>query len=284
MKPKYGLFAGIVLVVLAAGVYLVFGGGDAPAELTLGERGIQQGAREDVEKGAEPVIDLPTAKMSNVVGCNTPPLLAKAANSVADVEVDHLRVVEGSIAGYRVVEDFIGGLANVDAVGRTTAVQGDLWTMSGGWRPVDDDTPATTTAPPNPELMAAWICVDVASIKSDKGSRDNRFRTAIMDTANFPVATFVTALDVPSYQDTDIPAGEAATFSVPGRLTMVGKEVDVRASVTIQRAEAPHSYELVAQIPVVCSDFGIDNPSNAIVSVRDEGMIEVSLAFARAPR
>ena len=50
MKPKYGLFAGIVIVVLAAGVYLVFGGGDAPAELTLGERGIQQGAREDVEK------------------------------------------------------------------------------------------------------------------------------------------------------------------------------------------------------------------------------------------
>ena len=65
---------------------------------------------------------------------------------------------------------------------------------------------------------------------------------------------------------------------------MVGKEVDVRALVTIQRAEAPHSYELVAQIPVVFSDFGIDNPSNSIVSVRDEGVIEVSLAFARAPR
>ena len=37
MKPKYGLFAGIVLVVLAAGVYLVFGGGDAPAEQSLEE-------------------------------------------------------------------------------------------------------------------------------------------------------------------------------------------------------------------------------------------------------
>ena len=279
MKPKYGLFAGIVLVVLAAGVYLVFGGGDAPAELTLGERGIQQGAREDVEKGAEPVIDLPTAKMSNVAGCNTPPLLAKAANSVADVEVDHLRVVEGSIAGYRVVEDFIGGLANVDAVGRTTAVQGDLWTMSGGWRPVDDDTLATTTAPPNPELMAAWICVVVASIKSDKGSRDNRFRTAIMETANFPVATFV-AVPLSPYLDSDIPDTGSATLDISGFLTLVGKGKAAKASVTIQRAEEPYDYELVAQIPVVFSDFEIDNPSNSIVSVRDEGLIEVSLTLA----
>ena len=284
LKPKHGLLAGIILVFLAVGTWLVFGRGDAPAELALGERAVVE---DGVEEATGPSTAVAPVEFTNVKGCNIPPRVKEAAYMVADVGISRLSVVEGSIAGYRVVEDFIGGLANVDAVGRTTAVQGDLFTHTGiRWvMPApDEDSPSTTTVPPVSDLSALWVCVDVASITSDKGSRDNRFRTAIMETANFPVATFVTALDVPSYQDADIPAGEAATFSVPGRLTMVGKEVDVRASVTIQRAEAPHSYELVAQIPVVFSDFGIDNPSNSIVSVRDEGMIEVSLAFARAPR
>ncbi|SVD68139.1 uncharacterized protein METZ01_LOCUS420993, partial [marine metagenome] len=232
LKPKHGLVVGIVLVVLAVCAYLVFGGGDAPAELTLGERAdVAEEGEDGAEEDPGPAVTAPAAKISNVLGCNLPPRVTEAAFSVADVAVHRLSVVEGSIAGYRVVEDFIGGLANVDAVGRTTAVQGDLFLMSGfNWSPVDDD-PATTTAPPNPELTGVWICVDVASIKSDKGSRDNRFRTEIMDTANFPVATFITGVGVSSadgmgipfsrYLDSDIPDGEAATFSIPGWLTMV---------------------------------------------------------------
>ncbi len=291
MKPKHGLFAGIVLVALAVGAFLLFGGGDAPAELTLGERAVEVEVVEDhggpgselegTGDGILPPDPLPVVQASNVIGCNIPPRLPI---EIADAAVHRLSVAEGSIAGYRVVEDFIGGLANVDAVGRTTAVQGDMFLMSSfNWSspaPLDgdDDVATTTSTPPNPQLTAVWICVDVASIKSDKGSRDNRFRTAIMDTANFPVATFVAA-PLGLYQDSDVPADGPVTLRIPGTLTLVGKEVQVTATVTIQRAEMPYAYELVAQIPVVFSDFGIDNPSNTVVSVRDEGLIEASLTF-----
>ena len=100
-----------------------------------------------------------------------------------------------------------------------------------------------------------------------------------MDTANFPVATFV-AVPLSPYLDSDIPDTGSATLDISGFLTLVGKGKAAKASVTIQRAEEPYDYELVAQIPVVFSDFEIDNPSNSIVSVRDEGLIEVSLTLA----
>jgi len=51
----------------------------------------------------------------------------------------------------------------------------------------------------------------------------------------------------------------------------------------VQRAAEPYDYELVAQIPVEFAFFGIDNPSNSVVSVRDEGLIEVSLTLAYNP-
>ena len=283
LKPKHGLFAGVAVVVLAVCAWLVFGGGDAPAELTLGERDVDF-HDDNVVDPAGPTSTMPPIEFSNVVGCNVPPRVREAAYSIADMGIGRYSVVEGSIAGYRVVEDFIGGLANVDAVGRTTAIQGDLFTHTSfrWWAPDEEDGPTTTTAPPDTSLVSYWFCVDVASIKSDKGSRDNRFRGPIMDTANFPVATFV-AVPATPFLDSDIPEAGPTTFTVPGFLTLAGKGHAAKASVTIQRAEAPHYYELVAQVPVVFSDFGIDNPSNTVVSVRDEGLIEVSLTFAWNP-
>ena len=286
LKPKHGLFVGIAVVVAAVGAYLVFGGGDAPAELTLGERAVIDEDRvtptsEGVDSDAGPSTTMTPIEFNNVMGCNVPPRVREVAYNIADMGIGRYSVVEGSIAGYRVVEDFIGGLANVDAVGRTTAIQGDLFTHTSfrWWAPDEEDDPTTTTVPPDSSLASYWFCVDVASIKSDKGSRDNRFRGPIMDTANFPVATFV-SVPVTSFLDSDIPETGPTTLTVPGFLTLAGKGHAAKASVTIQRAEAPYYYELVAQIPVVFSDFGIDNPSNSIVSVRDEGLIEVSLTLA----
>ena len=282
LKPKHGLFVGVAVVVVAVVAYLVFGGGDAPAELTLGERAVVE---DGVEEATGPSTTVAPVEFTNIMGCNVPPRVKEAAYNIADVGISRYSVVEGSIAGYRVVEDFIGGMANVDAVGRTTAIQGDLFTHTGFiWAlpAPDEDLPPTTTVPPDSSLASYWFCVDVASIKSDKGSRDNRFRGPIMDTANFPVATFV-AVPATPFLDSDIPEAGPTTFTVPGFLTLAGKGHAAKASVTIQRAEAPHYYELVAQVPVVFSDFGIDNPLNTVVSVRDEGLIEVSLTFAWNP-
>jgi polyisoprenoid-binding protein YceI len=287
LKPKHGLFAGVAVVVLAVCAWLVFGGGDAPAELTLGDRAVVDDAVESVET-SEPPVTYPPAVFTNVVGCDTPSRVTDVVDNIADVGRGRYSVVEGSIAGYRVVEDFIGGLVDVDAVGRTTAIQGDLFSLSSfNWTeptPLGEEPPSTTAAPSDESLASLWFCVDVASITSDRDSRDSRFRGPIMDTANFPTATF-TATPGPfsQYLVSDIPETGSATFTVPGFLVLAGKGHAAKASVEIQRAELPYAYELVAQIPVVFSDFGIDNPSNTVVSVRDEGLIEVSLTFAWNP-
>ena len=216
LKPKHGLFVGVAVVVVAVVAYLVFGGGDAPAELTLGERAVVE---DGVEEATGPSTTVAPVEFTNIMGCNVPPRVKEAAYNIADVGISRYSVVEGSIAGYRVVEDFIGGMANVDAVGRTTAIQGDLFTHTGFiWAlpAPDEDLPPTTTVPPDSSLASYWFCVDVASITSDKGSRDNRFRTAIMDTANFPVATFV-AVPPPfsSFHDSDIPETGPTTLTIP---------------------------------------------------------------------
>ncbi|MED5220995.1 MAG: YceI family protein [Actinomycetota bacterium] len=296
MKPRHGLVVGVVVVAVAVVAWLVFGGGAAPPELTLGERAEVEAEAEvgvvveswepaPVEDGtgeAGPTTTRPPAEFTDVEGCTIEPHVVEMAYNIADVGIGRYSVVEGSIAGYRVVEDFIGGLANVDAVGRTTAVQGDLFTHTGfRWWVSDDELPSTTTVAPVPRLASWWFCVDVASIKSDKGSRDSRFRGPIMDTANFPVATFTSRqVSVANDQHIDLPETGPLTVKVPGTLTLAGTTRQVSATVTVQRAAEPYDYELVAQIPVEFAFFGIGNPSNSVVSVRDEGLIEVSLTLA----
>lgn len=53
-------------------------------------------------------------------------------------------------------------------------------------------------------------------------------------------------------------------MTFPLEASLVGSEVQVAGS-----------------IDVLFSDYGIDNPSNAFVSVRDEGVVEFSLFFTQ---
>ena len=74
MKPRHGLVVGVVVVVVVAavGAWLVFGGGDAPPELTLGER-----AEVEVEDGtgdAGPTTTRPPAEFTDVEACAIEPL------------------------------------------------------------------------------------------------------------------------------------------------------------------------------------------------------------------
>ena len=76
-----------------------------------------------------------------------------------------------STVGYRVTEDFVGGLTNSEAVGRTHDVTGSL-------------TIAGTT------VTGSDFTVDMSTVKSNKSQRDGQFQGRIMDVAQFPTATF----------------------------------------------------------------------------------------------
>jgi polyisoprenoid-binding protein YceI len=108
-------------------------------------------------------------------------------------------VAGGSRAGYRVEEVLLG--QNVEAVGRTSAVTGEL-TVSGT------------------EVQSGSFSVDLTQVTSDEDRRDDAFQGRIMETATYPTATFeltepITLAELPA-------DGETVTATATGELTLHG--------------------------------------------------------------
>jgi polyisoprenoid-binding protein YceI len=158
--------------------------------------------------------------------------------------------------GYR-VDEVLGGI-NVTAVGRSNEIEGSL-TIEGTTASVD-------------------ATVEVANIVSDESRRDGAFRGTVMDVANFPTANFRTTepIDFGS-----IPAdGEQVTAIAEGELTLKGVTLPVTVEVTAQ-ANAD-SIGVLGNIPITFTDYGIDNPTNPVASLEDEGIVEFVLVFERS--
>lgn len=162
-----------------------------------------------------------------------------------------------SEAGYRVSEVLMG--VDTEGVGRTSEVSGTL-TVDG-------------TA-----VTAVDMSVDMASVTSDKDKRDEAFRDEIMDVATYPTATFVLTAPI---ELGAVPAdGEQVTATATGELTLRGVTNPVTFQVTAQYENG--RIGVLGAIPVVFSDYGIDNPSGGPVQVGDEGTLEFVLVFERA--
>jgi polyisoprenoid-binding protein YceI len=232
-SARVPLIIGITIVVLIAAVatyLLVFSGTDAPDEL-----GFDDAATTSATPTTAPGATGPAP--TDVAG--TP-----GATDGTWVATDR------SQAGYRVLEDRIGGLQNIEAVGRTNQVTGGF-------------TVAGTT------VSDVEFVVDVASITSDSGIRDGRFRGGIMDTAEFPDATFRAA----TIELGELPA-EGAEVAVPvqGNLTLRGVTKPVATDLKVKRTGG--EVQVLGSIPVVFADYGIATPSPPGLSVRDEGTVE----------
>ena len=167
-------------------------------------------------------------------------------------------VGEGSQVGYRVVEDFIGGLANAEAVGRTSEVAGTMQ-ISG------------TT------VTASEFVAQMASMKSDRAQRDGQFQGRIMDVASHPTATF--ELTEPIQLDAIPEEGVEVTVPATGDLTLRGTTRPVAVDLRARRDGGEIAVN--GSIPVVFADYGIPNPSNAFVSTRDNGQLELLLVFRK---
>jgi polyisoprenoid-binding protein YceI len=164
---------------------------------------------------------------------------------------------QGSEAGYRVDEVLNG--QNATAVGRTTAVTGNLT--------------ATSTM-----VTQAKITVDLTRVTSDQSRRDDQFQGRIMDTSQYPTATFTLAdpIDLGTLATT---AG-TRTVDAHGTLAMHGATKDVTVKLTVVRSGATLSAS--GQVPVTFADYGIDNPSFGFVSTQDHGTIEILLHLTKA--
>lgn len=171
------------------------------------------------------------------------------------------KTAEGSYAGYRVDEVLNG--SPVTVTGRTKQVTGSL-TLEGQ------------------TVSQADFSVDIASIATDSSSRDNYFRTSVMNATEHPSATFtltgpVTLATVPK-------SGEVVHQELSGNLTLAGATRPVTFTAQLRadaaaKEGAPSTIEIAGQIPITFADFGITAPSLGFVSVEPTGLIEVNMTM-----
>ena len=160
----------------------------------------------------------------------------------------------GSSAGYRVDEVLNG--ADVTVAGTTDRVTGQV-VIEGG------------------DLAGGEVVVDVASVSTDSGRRDDYFRGTVMDVGTHPTATFAIRgpVDLPELSGTPV------TVPVTGDLTLRGTTRQVQADLSVVRT--PEGVDVSGVVPVVFADFGITPPNLGFVRVEDRGQVEFLLRLAR---
>jgi polyisoprenoid-binding protein YceI len=182
-----------------------------------------------------------------------PPVNGAAARAVAPGPVSGTwTVASGSQAGYRVHEILFG--QSHTAVGRTDKVTGGA-VISGT------------------EVIAADFTVDVESIRSGQVSRDAQFDGYIMESYDYPNATFRLTEPI---QLGEVPrVGQTVVRQAVGDLTMRG--VTRLVSFTVSAERLPGAIDVNAEIPVTFSLWHIPNPSFAVTRVGSTGIVEVLL-------
>jgi polyisoprenoid-binding protein YceI len=163
----------------------------------------------------------------------------------------------GSIAGYRADEVRLG--QSLEAVGRTEVVTGTM-TISG------------TT------VEEASFEVDLTTLESDESLRDGQVQGRILETEQFPTATFelTEPLDLG-----ELPAtGETVSVEAAGDLTIHGETQSV--TFTIEAQLDGDSIAADGLVPLTWADYGIDDPSGGPNQVEPEGEMEFLLIFEPA--
>jgi len=166
------------------------------------------------------------------------------------------RVADGSVVGYRVEETLFGQSA--EGVGRSEGVTGTL-TVEG------------TT------VTEATFEVDMASFESDESRRDGQFEGRIMETDEFPTATFVLTAPI---ELGGVPAeGEEVVAEAIGELTLHGVTRQITIPLTAKLTGS--TFAVGGSVTIVFTDYEIDDPSGGPASVGDDGELEVLLVFGR---
>jgi len=163
-----------------------------------------------------------------------------------------------SFAGFRVQEE-LASIGAKTAVGRTPDVTGGM-TIDG------------TT------ITEASFEVDMTTLTTDSGLRDNAIRNQAIETSRFPTATFKTTEPI---ELGSIPAeGQEITVDATGELTLHGVTKTVTIPLTAKRQG--DVIAVVGSLEIPFSDYSISQPrAAAVLSVDDKGVMEVQLFLTR---
>ena len=196
-----------------------------------------------------------------------PPTLALASPSAsagaATTTGGTWAITTGSLAGYRVKEQFVGQSSTHEAVARTSDVTGQASITKSG-----------TTY----ELASATVTVQLGNLASvdqvagyNVTNRD-RIVQGSLRVSSFPTAVFVAQ---PVALPAGVESGQAVNVTVPGQLTIHGVTKDVTAS--LQLRVSGTTAQIAGTIATNMTDFGISPPSIGFTTVQPAVTIEVSL-------
>jgi polyisoprenoid-binding protein YceI len=167
--------------------------------------------------------------------------------------------VEGkSNATVRVREQLLGRAAPNDAVLTTSVVTGKF-----------------TLRPDGTFTSDSRLTVDLSTLSSDDGRRDNFIKQNTLETRRFPVAEFV-PIKVSEELPLPLPASGEWAFKVTGNLTIRGVEKEVTWDIQARRSEG--DLTSIATTKFKFGDFGMERPRVFLVlSIVDEIRLEVEL-------
>ncbi len=163
-------------------------------------------------------------------------------------------------AGYRIDEE--SAVLHNTAVARTPDVTGHL-RIAGT------------------EISAVSVTVDMTTLVSQDdqlpvANRDRAMRTAGLESDTFPTATFTLteAIELGTLPD----PGQAVRFDAVGELTLHG--VTRPVTVPFEARWNGRLIDVTASLDVLLADYGIEQPAIQVVTVADEGTVELQLTFS----
>jgi len=158
----------------------------------------------------------------------------------------------GSKAGYEVWESLNGQRVFVRGQGESV---GGAVQIEGG------------------KLTSGTAEVTVSGIKTDNSTRDGAFNMWIMETSEFPYATFeITEPVGVSTLPTD---GSSIAVPVVGNLTFKGVTRPATAQTEVRRSGS--ALEAAGKIDVTWSDYGVSAPSLPNIVVEPQGQVQFAL-------
>ena len=192
------------------------------------------------------------------------PTSTQTKKSAAELAGTWRPATTDSRAGYRVREKLARLPAQSDAVGRTSAITGEVTLEASG------DTLRAT---------AASFEVDVTKLASDRSQRDNSIRRQGLESNRYPTAAFkaTAPIDVPA----NVLVGGTAKVQATGDLTIHGQTKPVTLDLDVQLNG--ERIELVGNYKFGFSQFDMTPPSiGGVVSVEPEATLELHVFLTKA--
>jgi polyisoprenoid-binding protein YceI len=190
-----------------------------------------------------------------------------SASATAVASAGTWQIGAGSLAGYRVKEQFVGQTAAHEAVARTSAVTGQVTIAQSG---------------SSYQVTAATVTVQLASLASvdqvagyNVTNRD-RIVSQTLDVSSYPTAVFKAQLvTLPAGAD----SGSTVIVSDPGTLTIHGVTKNVTA--TVQLRVNGSTAQVAGSISTNMTAFGISPPHAPFTSVQTAITLEFQLNLTK---